>query len=76
MSKFIAVYGLSNTAGVGILDANDEKVVYIDACGKQRHSKVYFTTSGRAYFLYAGTFRIYLDECLRTRTGIESRKGE
>lgn len=63
--KVVATYAFSNTAGVAILDANDEQVVYRNAFGKKRHSKVYYTASGRAYFLYAGASRIYLDECMR-----------
>lgn len=64
-NKYVAVYGLTNTAGVGILDVNDERVEYVDALGKKRRAKVYFTAKGRAYFMYAGGFRIYLDECMR-----------
>lgn len=63
--KVVATYAFSNTAGVAILDANDEQVVYRDAFGDKRHSKVYYTASGRAYFLYAGASRIYLDECMK-----------
>ena len=63
--KVVAVYGLTNTASVAILDCNDEQVVYKNPRGQKRHSKVYYTASGRPYFLCNGCYRIYLDECMR-----------
>lgn len=60
----MAVYGLTNTASVQILECNDEFIYYLDPLGKPHHAKIYTDTS-RAYFRYCGGFRIHLDECLR-----------
>jgi len=62
VKKPIAVYGLTNSTGVAILDVNDVQVIYLDATGKKRHAKIY---GERPYFKYCGGFRIYLDECIR-----------
>ena len=60
----IAVYGLTNTACVQIMECNEDIVAYIDPLGNWHKAKVY-TDTKRAYFKYCGGWRIHLDECMR-----------
>lgn len=64
MKRIIAVYPITNTAGVSIVECNDEFVCYLDTLGNWHRAKIY-TDTDRAYFRYCGGFRIHLDECMR-----------
>ena len=59
----IAVYTICNTAGVQIVECNEDYVCYLDPLGKWHRAKVYTNTS-RAYFRYCDGWIIHLDECM------------
>ena len=67
MDKVIATYTFSNNSCLRITEienGSNDRVCYLDMQNKTHKAKVYYTTTGRAYFMY-GTMRIYLDECIR-----------
>ena len=64
MSKAIAVYGISNNAGLAILSIEygiEDYIIYADPLDYKHRVKIYYTN--RPYFLY-GRRRVYLDECM------------
>lgn len=63
MNKPLAVYVISNNAGLAIYECNDEYVLFSDPLGKMHRRKIY-TDTNRAYFK-CGNLRIHLDECFR-----------
>lgn len=67
-NKVKATYALSNVACIRITDIEhgvDDRVCYLDMQDKPHKAKIYYTSGGRAYFMY-GSMRIYLDNCIRT----------
>lgn len=65
MSKAIAVYGISNNAGLAILNIEygiEDYIIYADQLDYKHRVKIYCGTD-RPYFLY-GRRRVYLDECM------------
>lgn len=73
--KPVASYGLSNTGGLAIIEADDEKVFGYSSYGQDeiKHTdyfyvKVNYTSQGRGFFK-VGQLTIYLDECMRINQG-------
>lgn len=66
MDEIKAIYPITNTMALQIVECNDEYVTYIDPLQKKHIARVY-TDTARAYFRCYGMGgkRIYLDECLR-----------
>lgn len=65
MSNAIAVYGISNNAGLAILNIEygiEDYVIYADPLDYKHRAKIYYTD--RPYFMY-GRMRVNLDECIR-----------
>lgn len=65
MSNAIAVYGISNNAGLAILSIEygiEDYVIYADPLEYKHRVKIYYTD--RPYFMY-GKNRIHFDECMK-----------
>lgn len=71
-AEAIAIYGLTNTAAIEILNIDDETVYYCLNSGERGticKSKLYYNNDGSTYFinrLFEDQSRIRLDECMRT----------
>ncbi len=66
-NKIIASLPLCNNASIGIIGANDEKIIYkFSFEEKCRKAKVYMNNSGEFYFKIQGR-RYYLNEFMRVR---------
>lgn len=68
--KAIAVYGLTNTASVEILDIDsiEERVYYALQCGGRhavQFSKLRENSNGHPYFKPSNWGRIYLHDCIK-----------
>ena len=66
--KYIAVKSISNTCGIGIKEADDEKVSFdlvSDKVLSQHKAKLYQNLKG-FYFFKFGNVRYYLNEFMRT----------
>lgn len=67
MDKVIATYVFSNNSGLRLTEIENginDRVCYLDMQNNKHRVKIYYTSTGRAYFKY-GARRIYLDECMR-----------
>lgn len=67
-AQAIAVYGMTNTAGIEILDLNEDRAIYALNCGGKRHK---VRQSQLRYGVNDTTFRtpygtIKLSECMVT----------
>lgn len=63
LRKPIAVLGITNNCGIGILDINEEQVVIRGVSDDTHTLKLYSTDKG-IYFLYGG-HRYYTNEFMR-----------